>query len=228
VDAGPDIASVDRCLDDLGIDRLPLVLLSHLDADHVGGLAGALGGRAVGQVATGALSPVDDRVPAMEALVRRSGAERIHLLPGERRRVGEVTLEVLAPDPGLAGAAAEANDLSLVVRATVHGVRVLFTGDLGAEAEARLRSTGTDLRADVLKVPHHGSADADAEFLGASQARVALISVGADNNYGHPARTLLDTLTRAGMAVHRTDREGALVVAGTAVAWGVAARGRGP
>ncbi|TKJ31749.1 competence protein ComEC [Blastococcus sp. CCUG 61487] len=228
VDAGPDVAAVDRCLDDLGVVSLPLVLLSHLDADHVGGLPGALDGRAVGEVATGALSPVDDRLPAVDAVAHEAGAERILLQPGDRRQVGEVSLEVLAPAPVLATAAAEPNDLSLVVRATVRGVRVLLTGDLGAAAEARLRSGGADLRADVLKVPHHGSGDADAAFLAASGARVALISVGADNTYGHPARTLLDMLARAGMTVHRTDRDGDVAIAGSAATWGVAARGRGP
>jgi competence protein ComEC len=227
VDAGPDVAAVDRCLGELGIERLPLVLLSHLDADHVGGLAGALDGRSVGTVATGALSPADDRVPAVEALIRRAGAERIQLAPGDRREAGAVVLEVLAPEPERATAAAEANDLSLVVRATVRGVRVLLTGDLGAEAESRLRTSGVDLRADVLKVPHHGSADADPGFLQASGARAALISVGADNTYGHPARSLLETLARAGMRVHRTDQQGDIAVVGSAEEWGVATRGRG-
>ncbi len=227
VDAGPDLASVDRCLEGLGIESLPLVLLSHLDADHVGGLAGALDGRAVGTVATGALSPADDRVPALDALSRRAGADRVRLLAGERREAGAVVLEVLAPEPERATAAAEPNDLSLVVRATVRGVRVLLTGDLGAEAEARLRTSGVDLRADVLKVPHHGSADADPGFLTATGARAALVSVGADNTYGHPARSLLQTLTGAGMRVHRTDQQGDLAVVGSADDWGVAARGRG-
>ena len=76
----------------------------------------------------------------------------------------------------------------MVVRVTVRGVRVLLTGDLGRSAEARLVASGIDLRADVLKVPHHGSGDADPEFLAASGARVALVSVGADNTYGHPDR----------------------------------------
>lgn len=227
VDAGPDVPAVDRCLDGLGIDRLPLVLLSHLDADHIGGLAGAFSGRDVGVVATGALPRAETRLPAVDSLVRGVGAERIRLLPGERRQVGAVTLEVLAPDAARA-TAGEANDLSLVVRATARGVRVLLTGDVGAAAGSRLRAARADLRADVLKVPHHGSADADAAFLTATGARVALISVGADNTYGHPARTVLDTLTRAGMAVYRTDREGDVAIAGAAGVWGVAARGRGP
>lgn len=225
VDAGPEVGPIDRCLDRLGIDALPLVLLSHLDADHAGGLAGALTGREVGTVATGALSPADDRLPALDALTARAGARREVLAPGDVRTVGGATLEVLAPPPEIATAAAEPNDLSLVVRVTVRGIRVLLTGDLSAAAEARVLARGVDLRADVLKVPHHGSADADPAFLAASGARVALVSVGADNTYGHPAPRLLTWLSRAGMQVHRTDREGDLAVVGSAGEWGVAARG---
>jgi competence protein ComEC len=226
VDSGPDVVAVDRCLDRLGIDALPLVLQSHLDADHVGGLAGALSGRDVGVVATATLSPADDRVGALDRLVARAGGKRAVLVPGDRRRVGGVAVEVLAPDPARATASAAPNDLSMVARVTVRGVRILFTGDLGAQAEARLVSSGIDLRADVLKVPHHGSRDADPAFLAASGARVALISVGADNTYGHPTAWTLRRLARDRMQIHRTDREGDLAVVGSARSWGVAVRGR--
>src|SRR4051794_35502993 len=140
---------------------------------------------------------------------------------------GGVAVEVLAPVPERAVAAASPNDLSLVVRVTVRGLTILFTGDLGADAEARLLSDGTDLRADVLKVPHHGSGDADPDFLAASGARVGLISVSADNTYGHPTQRTLTWLAQAGMRVHRTDREGDLAVVGSDDGWGIAARGRG-
>jgi competence protein ComEC len=224
VDAGPEPGDVDRCLDGLGIDALPLVLLTHLDADHVGGLSGALTGRRVGEVGTGALAPTEDRAVAVHDLVRRAGGTSVALAAGERRTLGGLLLEVLAPDERRATAGDEPNDLSLVVRVTVGGLRVLLTGDLGADAEARLVRSGADLRAEVLKVPHHGSADVDEGFLAATGARVALISVGADNSYGHPAPSLLTALTRAGMRVHRTDRDGDLAVAGTATEWGVAAQ----
>ena len=226
VDTGPDVSAVDRCLDRLGIDTLPLVLLSHLDADHAGGLAGALAGRDVGVVATATLSPADHRVGALDRLVDRAGGTRAVLVPGDRRAVGGVAVDVLAPDPARATAAAAPNDLSMVARVTVHGVRVLFTGDLGADAEARLVRDDIDLRADVLKVPHHGSRDADPAFLAASGARVALISVGAHNTYGHPTATTLRWLSRDGMRIHRTDREGDVAVVGSAASWGVAVRGR--
>jgi competence protein ComEC len=222
VDAGPDVGAVDRCLDRLGITSLPLVLVSHLDADHVGGLAGAFAGREVGQVATATLAPSDDRAADFAALVERAGGRRLTLVPGDRRSVGGVTLEVLAPDPRRATGGAAANDLSMVVRAEARGLSILLTGDLGADAEARLRRSGTDLRADVLKVPHHGSDDADREFMAATGARLALVSVGADNTYGHPAPRLLRWLAEAGMEVHRTDQEGDLALAGDGDSWGVA------
>ncbi len=225
VDAGPDPVLVDGCLTRLGVQRLPLVLLSHLDADHVGGLAGALAGRAVGEVATGTLAPTDDRAGALAEMVGEAGTRHVVLAPGEHRTVGGLALEVLAPEPAEATAGAEPNDLSLVVRATQRGIRVLLTGDLGAEAERGILASGVDLSADVLKVPHHGSADADPDFLAASGARVALVSVGADNTYGHPTARLLDLLARDGMRVHRTDSGGDLAVVGRAGDWGVAARG---
>ncbi|MGY1750065.1 ComEC/Rec2 family competence protein [Modestobacter sp. SYSU DS0511] len=225
VDAGPDAALVDGCLDRLGVDHLPLVLLSHLDADHVGGLAGALTGRAVGEVATGALAPDEDRLPAVLELLGQVGGRHTVLRPGERRTVGGAVFDALAPGPADATAGADANHLSLVVRAEHRGLRVLLTGDIGEEAEARLRRSGADLTADVLKVPHHGSGDVDPDFVAASRARVALISVGAGNSYGHPAQELLAAVTEAGMRVHRTDRDGDVAVVGRAGEWGVAVRG---
>jgi competence protein ComEC len=227
VDAGPEVGPVDRCLDRLGIDELPLVLLSHLDADHVGGLAGALTGRDVGLVATGPLAPDDDRSAALDAVLGPTSGTRSTLEAGDRVRVGAVEMDVLAPRPERAVAGTEPNDLSLVVRVTVRGLRVLLTGDLGAQAENRLVRDGVDLTADVLKVPHHGSADADPEFLSATRARVALVSVGADNTYGHPTPRLLGLLTDDGMRVHRTDRQGDLAVTGGAGDWAVVARAGG-
>lgn len=225
VDAGPDPDLVDACLTRLGVDRLPLVLLSHLDADHVTGLPGALAGRTVGEVATGVLAPTEDRLGRIATEVAAAGARLTAVRAGEVRTVGTATVEVLAPDGEDARAGADANALSVLARVTQHGVSTLLTGDLGADSEARLAARGLDLRADVLKVPHHGSGDVDPGFLAAVGARVALVSVGADNDYGHPAPRLLDLLAADGVVVHRTDVEGDLAVVGDAGEWGVTARG---
>ncbi len=225
VDAGPDPELVDGCLTRLGVVRLPLVLLSHLDADHATGLPGALAGREVDEVATGLLSPTEVRVGALADQVSAAGARLTQLPAGTVRTVGTATIEVLAPTAADARPGVDANALSMVARVVQRGISVLFTGDLGADTEARLLARGVDLRADVLKVPHHGSGDADPDFLAATGARVALISVGADNSYGHPTARLLDWVTASGMQVHRTDLDGDLAVAGQAGDWGVAARG---
>jgi competence protein ComEC len=222
VDSGREVTGVNRCLDQLGIDSLPLVLLSHLDADHVGGLAGALTGRSIGVVATGTLPPTDTRVGALDRLLARFRRSRATLVPGEHRQVGSAAVDVLAPDPAWATASATPNDLCLLVRVTSGGLRLLLTGDLSAQAETRILDTGIDVRADVLKVPHHGSADTDPDFLAATRARVALISVGADNPYGHPTQRDLTWLEQDAMWVHRTDRQGDLAVAGSRRSWGVA------
>jgi competence protein ComEC len=100
----------------------------------------------------------------------------------------------------------------VVVRLRTHGVTVLFAGDLENDAQAELRGRGVDLRADVLKVPHHGSARQDPAFLDAVRAQVALTPVGAGNPYGHPAAATMDRLVRDGMRVHRSDRDGDVAV----------------
>jgi competence protein ComEC len=101
-----------------------------------------------------------------------------------------------------------------VLRLETHGVVVLLTGDVEPEAQRDLLASGADLRADVLKVPHHGSAHQDPEFLAAVSPRVALTSVGAGNDYGHPAAVTLAQLTGQGARSYRTDLDGdvALVV----------------
>ena len=225
VDTGPEVGAVDP-VPRTARHRCPAAGPALAPRRRSRGRSGGCpGDRDVGVVATATLSPADDRAGTLDRLVRRAGARRTVLVPGDRRGVGGVDVEVLAPDPARATVSAAPNDLSMVARAAVRGVRVLLTGDLGADAESRLVAGRVDLRADVLKVPHHGSSDADPAFLAASGARVALVSVGADNTYGHPTAQTLAWLTRDGMRVHRTDREGDLAVAGSAGSWGVAVRG---
>ena len=93
-----------------------------------------------------------------------------------------------------------------MLRAEVFGRRVLLTGDIGSEAEERLLAAATDLGADVLKIAHHGSKTSTTEaFLRAVAPRLALISAGPNNPYGHPAPPVLERLAGAGIPVLRTD-----------------------
>ena len=135
--------------------------------------------------------------------------------PGARFDVGAVHLDVLGPPRAYHGTRSDPNNSSLVLRATVHGVRILLPGDAEIEAQQAMLGAGIDLRADVLKVPHHGSAYSDERFLAAVHARVGVISVGAHNDYGHPSPRLLQLMARLGVPVRRTDRDGDVAVCGT-------------
>jgi competence protein ComEC len=132
------------------------------------------------------------------------------------RRVGEVTLQVLWPPPGTPasgpGDGSTANDASVVLLAEVRGVRLLLTGDVEPEAQAALARAWPGLRVDVLKVPHHGSRHQELGFLAGLGARVAVVSAGEDNDYGHPAPETLAALSAAGAQVLRTDTDGDAVV----------------
>jgi len=212
VDAGPDPISVDGCLRRLDVDEVPLLLLSHLHADHVDGLAGVFRGRGVGTVATSAAPLPAEEYSAIVQFARGADAELHALEPGDTHVVGAATIEVLGPVARYVNTRSDPNNSSLVARITVGDVSILATGDVEAEAQNDLLRRRTDLSADVLKVPHHGSAYQEPDFLTASRSRVALISVGAQNDYGHPDEVLVDRLGGAGMDVYRTDVDGDIAV----------------
>jgi len=111
-------------------------------------------------------------------------------------------------------ASAAQNDASLVLRADVAGLSVLLPGDLEPPGQRALLAAGVDLRATVLKVPHHGSARQEPAFFAATGSRVAIMSAGVDNDYGHPAPRTVQLARSLGMTVLRTDENGAVALTG--------------
>ncbi|PKW07749.1 competence protein ComEC [Streptomyces sp. 1222.5] len=230
VDAGPDPAPVDHCLRHLGITRIPLLVLTHFHADHVAGLPGVLRGRSVAEIETTGF----EEPAGQAAFVRREAAARhipvTRAVAGEERRSGPLAWRVLWPPPSVRpppGAPAPApwpgappepdgpNDASVALLVRTGGMRLLLLGDLEPPAQqALLRSpAAADLAGvDVLKVAHHGSAYQEPELMRLAAPRVALVSAGADNPYGHPAPSTLAALRSGGAVVLRTDRDGALAV----------------
>ncbi|BDH03851.1 membrane protein [Streptomyces seoulensis] len=217
VDAGPDPAPVDRCLRELGITRIPLVVLTHFHADHVGGLSGVLRGRSVGAIETTGLAEPADQA---ESVRREAAARHIPLTTaaaGEARRAGPLAWQVLWPAADHVTPDGP-NDASITLLVHTAGLRLLLLGDLEPPAQRELLRTpqAADLaHVDVLKVAHHGSAYQDPDLIRLAAPRVALISCGTDNPYGHPAPSTLAALRSGGATVLRTDRDGALALTGS-------------
>jgi competence protein ComEC len=199
VDAGPDPRAVDGCLDRLGIERVLLVVLTHDHADHTAGLPGVRQGRQVDRVAGG---------PS-------GGPVSTTLVAGQHLTAGDVRAEVVWPvdaAPVVSTDGSVLNDASVVLRVRTAGVVLLLTGDIEPQAQEALLASGATVRADVLKMPHHGSARQDETFLDAVGPRVATVSAGVDNDYGHPAAAALRMLRERGVRTWRTDLDGDIAI----------------
>jgi len=136
---------------------------------------------------------------------------------GEVRRVGDLNWQVIGPEPGMPGThggeeGTVANNSSIVMLVRVRGISILLGGDMEPEAQAAMHEAIPGLRVDVLKVPHHGSAYQDPDLLTTLHSRLAVISVGLDNDYGHPAASTITMLRSAGLQVRRTDLDGDVAV----------------
>lgn len=220
VDVGPPGDAAARCLRAQHVEHLSMLVLSHFHDDHVGGLAEVLGAVSVDLALLSPLESPAAGARQVRALLAGAGVPARTTRAGDRVDIGRVSWqtlqsgrEQLGEDPGAGQESSAENDSSILARITTAGPSVLVTGDLETGGQEQALQAGLDLHADVLKVPHHGSAHQSPEFLRATGARVALVSVGAGNSYGHPAARTLETLTREGMRVVRTDEAGAIAVA---------------
>ena len=203
VDGGPPGDGLRRKLEDAGVDRLGVAVVTHDQSDHAGGIEELLGTMPVEHLVFARLG----RDLLAEAIT--AGAEPQRTAAGAELRSGGLRLQVLWPPPELlAGPVADPNQLALVIEARWRGFSMLLTAD--AEAEAVPLEPGP---IDVLKVAHHGSDDAGlASLLERARPRLAVISVGAGNSYGHPTPGTLETLRRHRVPTLRTDEDGTVAI----------------
>jgi competence protein ComEC len=213
VDAGPSSPSYDvgervivPFLSRLGIARLDALILTHAHDDHAGGLRAVLRNFTVDRIFVPTIG-ARQLFPAGDSLK----SPFIVTGTGDSLSIGGGRVYMLAPAD--TGAYRDANAESVVLKVTFGHTALLLTGDMPAAIERRLiPAYGDFLRADLLKVGHHGSpASSSPEFLAAVRPEFAGISVGRMNRHGHPSLIVLDRLERIGADVGRTDEDGALM-----------------
>jgi competence protein ComEC len=199
-------------------DRLDIVVLTHPHPDHYGGLSALIETLPISELwDTGqatAEADLQGTSTAAQALLDRAQSRGTKLmrpenLCGPERRFGEATIQVIAPcpsfDPGF-----DANDNSFVLRIDYAGRSLLFAGDIEGHAERKLVATNARIRADVFKVPHHGSRTSSSDpFLQAVQPQIAIISAGAWNSFGHPHPEVTERLKQhAPQVIHLGEQGG--------------------
>ena len=214
IDVGPDSTAADKCLRDLKIKEISLLILSHFHADHVGGLPAVLHGRKVGQVwISNNLQPEIESRSALDAL---NASQIVTVQKGLVTQIGQVNLKVLWPEASvrsfeeLPGEGSMINNSSIAVLLTTADWSLFSAGDLEPPAQRELVNLVSPV--DIYKVSHHGSKYQDEALAKALSPQIGLISVGAKNPYGHPAPESIDSLTRLGTQVLRTDRDGAVAI----------------
>jgi competence protein ComEC len=202
----------------LGIKEIPLLILSHFHADHVGGLSGLLKGRTVNQVWIS--NNLEPELHSKLALNSLKSSQIVRVQKGLTAQVGEVRLKVLWPEATartfeeLPGEGSAINNSSIAVIAQSSDWSLFSAGDLEPPAQHELINLVGPV--DIYKLSHHGSKYQDEGLMKALSAQIALISVGAKNPYGHPAKESIDSLTRLGTQVFRTDTDGAIAVTASA------------
>ena len=210
VDGGGRNSGIVGALRARKVSRIDALVATNPDADHIGGLIGVLKAMPVGEVwlsgDTNTTIAFEDFLKAVEA----SKAPVHTARRGDNIYLGSLPVPVLNPAEPMFP---DRNNNSVVLRLAIGSVSFLLTGDMEAEAEARLVQSEINLRSTVLKLGHHGSrTSTSAHFLAAVRPEVAVYQAGVNNRYGHPHPETLAGLTNARVRVYGTGKNGVIVI----------------
>lgn len=215
IDVGPDSSAEDRCLRELGIEEISLLILTHFHADHVEGLEGAMNGRKIDQVWVSTNSQPLSESKRVDELIGDIPKNTVH--QGMRTVIqGDISILILWPEfsmrafDSLPGDGSAINNSSIAILVETPHYSLFAGGDI--EPPVQIQIAPMLRHVDIYKVSHHGSKYQDETLMKILNPQVAIISVGAGNSYGHPALSTIAALRQGGARVVRTDRDGAIAL----------------
>ncbi|MDD7793713.1 MBL fold metallo-hydrolase [Clostridium sp. 'White wine YQ'] len=196
-------------MDKQGITSLDYIIGTHAHEDHIGGLDYVINAFKIGKVyfpkTTSTTKTFEDFINSVKNKDLKLTVPQV----GDTFNLGDATCTILAPN---SSSYTDDNDYSIVVKVKFGNTSFLFDGDAQVTSEMEMVNKGLDLKADVLKIGHHGSKTSTcSNFLSAVNPKYSVISVGKDNSYGHPAQGTMDRLKAANVQVFRTDENGTIV-----------------
>jgi len=217
IDTGPDPILIDRCLSRLKISQISLLVLTHFHADHVGGLSGALHKRGVKQVWISNNHQPESAYSSSKAILGNTPIEEVH--NGDLFQLANAKISVLWPElitqsfAKLPGDGSAINNSSIALKIQLPTLSIFAAGDLEPPVQEIITSNPLLNQVDIYKLCHHGSMYQYFPMLDRISPSVALISVGKDNSYSHPAPETIGEFMRRGIKVLRTDQSGGIAVA---------------
>jgi competence protein ComEC len=212
IDGGPsgktELAALGKYLP--YFDReIEVVIATHPDRDHIGGLVDVARNYKIGKVLTTRAEKDTAVFKEWKDIREYDKIETLEAVRGDEVVFGDAKMRIISPDESVDPLAGDANNKSVVARLDFGSNSFLFTGDIESPAEREILASRENIDADFLKVAHHGSKySSSAEFLDAVSPTDAIISVSATNSYGHPTQAVLEALQKRHIKIYRTDESG--------------------
>lgn len=213
IDTGKNNDSMLRHLKGLNIREIDILLISHFDEDHTGGILSIADNLKISKAMRGRTADKDNLEKAIEKNFSKNKVEVVKVERGQTFRLGSLKIGILHPKSNDAGYVKNnENNESVVAKFSYKDISFLFTGDIEKEAQKIIKND-KNLKSNVIKIPHHGAKNAaDAEFLKQVAPEIAIISAGKNNSYGHPSKEYLDILRNQNIDIYRTDLKGTIKV----------------